>query len=274
MNGVKQKMSQEGEECTYRKFPATEGISWAEYVCSKWRSDYRGKTRRTCVSCHKDANATGSCAALCLPLLSMIVVSRWHDAKFSPTFINSRQRAAPEFPMIPPVLRVILLHLSLFARSNSVLLMVEILTLFFVLYTLDTALIFPACVTEHHVCYVCVCGGGNVGDAVDNYIISKKDELKGHFNGIFRLTSTTLNYKEWVTCTFHTGFPGKPGHSWLTPDVKKHTWIQETYKYLKEIIKTYVAKGHTNQNLASTNWMFAEWPLFIGFLCSEHKLKS
>lgn len=101
------------------------------------------------VSHHKNANATGSCAALRLPLPSMIVVSRRHDAKFSPTFINSWQRAAPEFPMIPPVLCVILPHLSLFARSHSVPLMAELLTLFLVLCTLDTTLIFPACVTEH-----------------------------------------------------------------------------------------------------------------------------
>lgn len=58
---------------------------------------------------------------------------------------------------------------------------------------------------------------------VDNHITGKEDELKGHLNGIFRLMSTTLNYKEWVTSTFHTGFPGKPDQSWLTPDVKKNT---------------------------------------------------
>lgn len=122
------------------------GASPQDYVCSKWRSD---ASRLPNVSRHENANATGSCAALRLPLPSMIVVSRRHDAKFSPTFINSWQRAPPEFPMIPPVLCVILPHLSLFARSHSVPLMAELLTLFLVLCTLDTALIFPACVTEH-----------------------------------------------------------------------------------------------------------------------------
>lgn len=101
------------------------------------------------VSCHGDVKAIASGAALCLPLPSVIVVASWHDANFLLTFINSWQRAAPEFPMIPPVLCVILPHLSLFARSHSVPLMVELLTLFVVPCTLDTALIFPACVTEH-----------------------------------------------------------------------------------------------------------------------------
>lgn len=166
-----------------------------------------------------------------LPHPSVIVVSSWHDAKFSPTFINSWQRGAPEFPMIPLVLCVILPHLSLFARSHSVPLMVELLTLFLVLCTLDTALIFPACVTEH--CYKAGWGGGLSSkiknssgghvDGVDNYIIGKEVELKGHFNGIFRWMRTTLNYKEWVTCKFHTGFPGKLDQTWLTPDAKKHT---------------------------------------------------
>lgn len=109
------------------------------------------------VSHHKNANATGSCAALRLPLPSMIVVSRRHDAKFSPTFINSWQRAAPEFPMIPPVLCVILPHLSLFAGSHSVPLMAELLTLFLVLCTLDTTHFLHVL---QNICYKAVGGGG------------------------------------------------------------------------------------------------------------------
>lgn len=86
--------------------------------------------------------AVQHCARPSLPWLLFPV----DTTQSSLTFINSWQRAAPEFPMIPPVLCVILPHLSLFARSHSVLLMEELLTLFLVLCSLDAALIFPACV--------------------------------------------------------------------------------------------------------------------------------
>lgn len=84
------------------------------------------------------------------PLPSMIVVSRWYDVKFSPMFINSWRRAAPEFPMIPPgplgdIATFIKICQKPFHRINGS----ELLTLFLVLCSLDTALIFPTCVREH-----------------------------------------------------------------------------------------------------------------------------
>lgn len=65
---------------------------------------------------------------------------------------------------------------------------------------------------------------------VDNHITGKEVELKGHLNGISRLMSTTLKYKE---CHLHIS------HRPVLVNTRcqeKHTWTQETYEYLKEKI--------------------------------------
>lgn len=120
--------------------PATEGIRWAG-VCSKWCPDYRRKTRRACGTL-ASAKMLMPQEAVAPPLPSMIVVSHWHDANVSPTFINSWQQAPPEFPTIPwsSVWYCHIYHyLPEAILNHSVPLMVEVLTWFFALCSLDSA---------------------------------------------------------------------------------------------------------------------------------------
>lgn len=64
---------------------------------------------------------------------------------------------------------------------------------------------------------------------VGNYTIGKDDDLKKkHVNAIFRLISTT---KRESPVHFTQGFQGNQTSPGL--HAKKHTWTQETYKYLK-----------------------------------------
>lgn len=71
---------------------------------------------------------------------------------------------------------------------------------------------------------------------VDNHITGKEDELKGHLNGIFRLMSTTLKYKECHLYIPHRVSKETRPVLVNTRCQEKHTWTQETNEYLKEKI--------------------------------------